>query len=58
MLTFIHYIEVNVTFVLVDCVHYNDDFVKSRFCSIHITVILAGLKKIFAIPRTSLNTEV
>ena len=46
MLTFIHYIEVNVTFVLVDCVHYNEDFVKSRFCSIHFTVILAGLKKI------------
>ena len=58
MLTFIHYIEVNVTFVLVDCVHYNEGFVKSRFCSIHITVILAGLKKIFVIPRTSLNIEV
>ena len=45
-------------FVLVDCVHYNEDFVKSRFCSIHIAVksrfcsihiavILAGLKKTF-----------
>ena len=46
MLTFIRYIEVNVTFALVDCVRYNEDFVKSRFCSIHFTVILAGLKKI------------
>ena len=33
--------------MLVDCVDYNEDFVKSRFCSEHITVILAGLKKIF-----------
>ena len=33
-------------FALVDCVRYNEDFVKSRFCSIHFTVILAGLKKI------------
>ena len=33
--------------MLADCVHYNEDFVKSRFCSKHITVILAGLKKIF-----------
>ena len=47
MLTFIHYIEVNFTFVLVDCVHYREDFIKSRFCSIHITVVLAGLKKNF-----------
>ena len=47
MLTFIRYIEVNFTFVLVDCVRYNEDFVKSRFCSIHIFgVILAGLKEI------------
>ena len=46
MLTFIHYIEVNFTFSLVDCVRYNKDFVKSRFLSIHFTVILAGLKKI------------
>ena len=28
------------------CVRYKDDFVKSRFNSIHFTVILAGLKKI------------
>ena len=45
-LTFIRYIEVNFTFALVDCVRYNEDFVKSRFCSIHFTVILAGLEKI------------
>ncbi len=51
MLTFIRYIEVYFTFELLDCVRYNEDFVKSRFviskfCSIHFTVILAGLKKI------------
>ena len=50
MLTFIRYIEVNFTFV--DCVRYKEEFVKSRFCFIHFTVILAGLKKV--IPRTSL----
>ena len=58
MLTFIRYIEVNVTFALLDCVRYNEDFVKSRFvkpryCSIHFTVILPGLKEIVRIPRTS-----
>ena len=31
---------------LVDCVCYNEDSVKSRYCSIHFTVILARLKKI------------
>ena len=46
MLTFIRYIEVNFAFALVDCVRYNEDFVKSRFCFLHFTVILAGLKKI------------
>ena len=46
MLIFICYIEVNVMLALVDCVRYNEDFVKSRFCSIHFTVILAGMKKI------------
>ena len=46
MLTFIRCIEVNFSFALVDCVRYNEDFVKSRFCSIHFTVILAGLEKI------------
>ena len=37
--------EVNFTFAPVDCVRYNEDFVKSRFCSIHFAIILAGLKK-------------
>ena len=51
MLTFIRYIEVNFTFAFVGCVRYNEDFVKSkfvksRFCSIYFTVILAKLKKI------------
>ena len=46
MLTFIRYIEEHFTFALVDCVHYNEDFVKSRFCSRHFTVISAGLEKI------------
>ena len=55
MLIIIRYIEVSFTFSLVDCVRYNEDFVKSRFCSIHFTVILAGLKKIVHYsPRTSL----
>ena len=40
-----------LTFALVDCVYYNEDFVKkmfviSRFCSIHFIVILAWLKQI------------
>ena len=47
MLTFIRYIEVYFRFALVDCVRYNKDFIKSRFCSIHVIVILARLKKIF-----------
>ena len=42
MLTFIRYIEVYFAFALVDCVRYNEDFVKSRFSSIHFTVNLAG----------------
>ena len=42
MLTFIRYFEVYFAFALVDCVRYNEDFVKSRFSSIHFTVILAG----------------
>ena len=46
MVTFIRYIEANFTFELLDCVRYNEDFVKSRLYSIHFTVILAGLKKI------------
>ena len=51
MLTFIRYIEVFSTFGLLNSVRYKEDFVISRFvisrfCSIHFTVILAGLKKI------------
>ena len=46
MLTFIRYIEVNFAFVLVDSVRYNEDFVKTRFSSIHVIVILTGLKQI------------
>ena len=46
MVTFIRYIEANFSFELLDCVRYNEDFVKSRLYSIHFTVILAGLKKI------------
>ena len=51
MLTFIRYIEVYFTFGLVDCVRYKEGFVISRcvisrLCSIHFTVILAGLKRI------------
>ena len=50
-MTFIRYIGVNFTFGLLDCVRYNEDFVISRFvisrfCSIHFTVTLAGLKNI------------
>ena len=41
-----HCIAVDFTFALVDCVRSNKDFVKSRFLSVHFTVILAGLKKI------------
>ena len=45
MLTFIRYFEVNFTFALVDCVGYNEDFAKSRFvkwrfCSIHLYMLL------------------
>ena len=36
MLTFIRYIEVYFIFVLVDCVRYNEDFIKSRLCSIKL----------------------
>ena len=46
MLTFIRYIEEHFTFALVDCVRHNEDLLKSRFCSIHFTVTLAGLMKI------------
>ena len=46
MLAFIRYIEVHFTFGLLDCARCNEDFVISRFCSIHFTVTLAGLKSI------------
>ena len=50
MLTFIRFIKVYFTIAHLDCVRYNDDFVKSRFvkprfCSIQLTVILTELKK-------------
>ena len=48
VITFIRYIGVDLTFRLLDCVRYNEDFVisrfiKSRFCYIYVTVTLAGL---------------
>ena len=51
VMTSIRYIGVDFTFGLLDCVRYNEDFVisrfvKSRFCSIHFMVTLAGLKNI------------
>ena len=51
VMTFICYIGVDLTFGLQDCVRYNEDFIISRFillrfCSIHFTVTLAGLKNI------------
>ena len=47
MFTFIRNIEVYFKFAFLECVHYNEDFVKMRFFSLHFIVILAGLKKIF-----------
>ena len=51
VMTFIRYIGIHFTFGLLDCVRYNENFVisrfvVSRFCSIHFTVTLAGLKNI------------
>ena len=46
MLTFIRYVEVYSTFAFLDCVRYNEDFVKSRFCS-----ILTRLNKIVQLHR-------
>jgi len=63
MLTFFRYIESSrgvFAFAFLDCVRYKEDFVKSRFVisrfySIHLIVILVGLKKIVRyIPRSSL----
>ena len=42
----IRYIGVDFTFGLQDGVRGNEDFVISRFCSIHFAVTLAGLKNI------------
>ena len=46
LLTFTRYIEIYFTFSFPDGVRYNEDFVKSRFCSIYFFLILAGLNKI------------
>ena len=51
VMTFICYIRVDFTFWVLDCVRYIEDFVISRFiisrfCSIHFTVTLTGLKNI------------
>ena len=50
-MTFICYIRVDFTYEHPDHVGYNEDFVLSmfvvlRFCFIHFTVTLAGLKNI------------
>ena len=45
-MTFIRYIGVDFAFGLLDYVRYNENFVISRFCSIHFTVTLSGLKNI------------
>ena len=51
MLTYSLYRGIFITSAFLDRVRDNEDFVKltfvtSRFCSIHFTAILAGLKKI------------
>ena len=51
VMTFICHTGVDFTFGPLGCVRYNEDFVisrfvVSRFCSIHFTVTLAGLKNI------------
>ena len=53
MLTFIRYVEVYSTFAFLDCVRYNEDFVKSRFCS-----ILTRLNKIVQLYRELRYIEV
>ena len=42
----IRYIEVDFTFGLPDYVRYSEEFVISRFYSIHFTVALAGKENI------------
>ena len=51
----IRYVEVDFTFGLLDYVRYFEEFVISRFYSIHFTVTLAGRRISFVISRTSLN---
>ena len=46
VMTFIRYIGVDFTFGVLDCVLYIEDFVISRFCSIHFNVTLAGQENI------------
>ena len=51
MTLIIRYIGIDFLFGVLHCVHYIEDFaiwrfVISRFCSIHFTVTLAGLKNI------------
>ena len=38
MLTFIHYIGVHFAFGLLDCAHYNKDFVISRFIILRFVI--------------------
>ena len=45
VMTFIRYIRADFTLGLLDCVRY-EDFVISRFCSMHFTATLARLKNI------------
>ena len=45
-MAFTRYMGVDYTVGLLHCVRYNEDFVISRFCSIHFTVAVAGLKNI------------
>ena len=52
MFTFIRYIEVYFRFAFLHCVRCNENFVKSRFCSIYI-VILAGLMTIVLYDESS-----
>ena len=42
MLTFIFYIQVNFTFVLVDCARYNKDFFNSRFIKSRDKIVLGN----------------
>ena len=50
----IRYIEIDFTFGLPDYVCYIEEFIISRFYSIHFTVTLPGRRVSFVISRTSL----